>query len=249
MSWVRLDDGMSEHPKIIGLSNGAFRAHIRGLCYCARHLTDGHVPAPAAKQWGSRAITELVAGGVWRETKAGYEIHDYLDWNPSRDEAEELKRKRAEAGRRGGSRSKPSSKTEANASDMSEAKRNPVPVPVPSFDETHPVSPKLPAIRPRNAQWDGLVDVFGYHPDKDDQPLWGRLANRLDRMGATQDSITEAARRYRIDMPTASLTPTALVKHYQRLMARPVVAAARTGAKADRTLALARQLQEQENQL
>jgi hypothetical protein len=41
MSWVRLDDSFPEHPKVIALTDAAFRAHVRGLCYAGRFLTDG----------------------------------------------------------------------------------------------------------------------------------------------------------------------------------------------------------------
>lgn len=41
MSWVRLDDGFADHPKIAALDDRAFRIHIWALCYSARHLTDG----------------------------------------------------------------------------------------------------------------------------------------------------------------------------------------------------------------
>lgn len=46
---------------------------------------------------------KLVSVRLWREDKerGGYWIHDFLDYNPSREEAEALKAARTEAGRRG----------------------------------------------------------------------------------------------------------------------------------------------------
>ncbi len=75
--------------------------------------------------------------------------------------------------------------------------------------------------RTPNPHWDALVSVFGYSPkSKPEQTLWGKLAKNLNEMDATQESVAEAARRYRASMPNAELTPPALVKHYERLMAQ-----------------------------
>jgi hypothetical protein len=85
VTWVRLDDGMSDHPKIAALSNAALGAMVRALCYCARNLTDGFVPAAAMHRLSSAGERrELIAGGVLDEVEGGYQVHDYLDYQPSR---------------------------------------------------------------------------------------------------------------------------------------------------------------------
>lgn len=95
--------------------------------------------------------------------------------------------------------------------------------------------------RPRNEQWDGLAEVFGYSPtSRNEQSLWGRLAKDLQAAGATHASIIEAASRYQQAMPSVELTPTALAKHYQRLMAGRSTANGKPGT-AQHTLGLARQ--------
>jgi len=105
MTWVKLDDGFPTHPKVIGLSDAAFRAHVTGICYAAQHLTDGWVPMTIAKQ---RAIAELIGVGLWAESIAGvdhldgYWIHDYLDYNPSRTDVLAERSKKQAAGRAGG---------------------------------------------------------------------------------------------------------------------------------------------------
>lgn len=117
MTWVKIDDKMVDHPKIAVLSHGAFHQHIAGLCYCSQHLTDGHVPAVIAHKLvksGARFSQELVTRGVWEARNGGYEIHDYLDHQLSREDI----KKRVESGRLGGKISKPpGSKTEALASE------------------------------------------------------------------------------------------------------------------------------------
>lgn len=80
--WLRLDDGFGEHPKIVGLSDRAFRTHVLAMLYCARNLTDGYVPKGYA---ANRAVVaELVARGVWAPTEGGgFVVHDWHEWNPS----------------------------------------------------------------------------------------------------------------------------------------------------------------------
>ena len=74
--------------------------------------------------------------------------------------------------------------------------------------------------RARNQGWDGLAAVFGYEPvsGTGDARLWGKLARELNTIGVTVEDVLEAAHRYREQMPNVECTPTALVKHYQRLM-------------------------------
>lgn len=93
MTWVKLDDGFPDHPKVVALSDRAFRAHVTALCYCARYLTDGDVPTGVAKRIATAKVkAELTAAGLWTETPGGlYRLHDYLDWNPSRADVEGTK--------------------------------------------------------------------------------------------------------------------------------------------------------------
>ncbi len=44
MPFLNLDDNFADHPKIDGLSDGAFRLHVSGMLYAAKHMTDGKVP-------------------------------------------------------------------------------------------------------------------------------------------------------------------------------------------------------------
>ena len=106
MSWVRIDDGFDDHPKTLKLSPFALALHIRALCWCNRHLTDGRVPFEAIHRlgvglfdevngaehdWPERPVQiadELVLNGQWESVDDGWLIHDYLDYNPSREQVE-----------------------------------------------------------------------------------------------------------------------------------------------------------------
>lgn len=89
MPFLTLDDGFSDHPKIDALSHGAFRLHVCGLVYCARHLTDGHIHINVVSRlmpvYRSSYVAELVKARLWTLIGDTYEIHDYLDWNRSHD--------------------------------------------------------------------------------------------------------------------------------------------------------------------
>jgi len=81
------------HPKIVGLSDGAFRLWVWGLTYAQAHLTDGWIPDAAIRQQRptSRAHQDLITAGLWETATGGVQIHDYLHWNDSRNTVTERK--------------------------------------------------------------------------------------------------------------------------------------------------------------
>lgn len=110
MTWVNLDDQMPEHPKIIGLSDGAFRLHVSAISYANRFLTDGiiHVETVSrlVPKYRNAYLDELLQRMLWIEVIPGraYEIHDFLDWNKSRAEVEKRRQARSDGGRKGADR-------------------------------------------------------------------------------------------------------------------------------------------------
>lgn len=93
--WLKIDDGFSDHRKVDGLSDGAFRLHVAGMNYAARTDTNGHIPtsrpARLTPTFKRQYITELESAGLWDAVDDGWWIHDFLVYNPS---AEDLKAKR-----------------------------------------------------------------------------------------------------------------------------------------------------------
>jgi hypothetical protein len=94
MTWVKIDDSFPNHPKIVGLTDKAFRIHISGLCYCGTYLTDGFVPMTIAARLANEDmahIVELTKAGLWREAPQdnGFYIHDYLAHQTSKTQVEE----------------------------------------------------------------------------------------------------------------------------------------------------------------
>ena len=94
MTWVKIDDSFPNHPKIVGLTDKAFRIHISGLCYCGTYLTDGFIPMTIAKtlcDGDFKHIADLCEAGLWKEAMSenGFRIHDYLAHQTSKTQVEE----------------------------------------------------------------------------------------------------------------------------------------------------------------
>lgn len=109
MSWIRIDDNMADHPKVMGLGNLAPLAlglQMRALCWASRHLTDGYLPKEclpslvmdldAKADWPAA----MVKAGLWEKTGDGYTIHDYLMYNPSREETLAARKRNADRQRK-----------------------------------------------------------------------------------------------------------------------------------------------------
>jgi len=88
MSWARLDDKFHGNPKVMAAGLPALGLYALGLSYSADQLTDGQVPRKLVTGWPgwSAAARQLVEVGLWETTEGGWQVHDYCDWNPSRDQ-------------------------------------------------------------------------------------------------------------------------------------------------------------------
>lgn len=109
MAWANFDDNFADHPKVVPLSDTAFRLHTSGILYCARYLTDGYVSASQVPRltptYTKAALRELLAPGLWStDEEGGYNIHDYLQWNRSREQIMYERVRKSEAGKRGAKR-------------------------------------------------------------------------------------------------------------------------------------------------
>ena len=103
MPWLRIDDAFWAHPKVMAAGNEVAGAYVRLLSYCAQQLTDGVVTSDVAKVIATPALQrKLISFGFVERHDEGLVIPDYLDFNPSRAHTEEIRIKRAKAGRRGG---------------------------------------------------------------------------------------------------------------------------------------------------
>lgn len=91
MPWGKLDDSLYDHPKLDELAP-AMRMQCVGLWAVAiswsnRRLTDGHIPANRVKLLGgtTQQADALVAVGLFDQNGNDYRVHDFLDFNDSRE--------------------------------------------------------------------------------------------------------------------------------------------------------------------
>jgi hypothetical protein len=107
MPWARINDKANSDAKLLALTNGAWRLFFAGLAYCNDALTDGFVPDYIAATFGLRSdrrpgqpaspadlrgwTDELLAvlvvgkGPLWHRAPGGFIVHDYFDWNDTRE--------------------------------------------------------------------------------------------------------------------------------------------------------------------
>jgi hypothetical protein len=210
MTWLRLDDGFCEHPKVAGLSARAFRAHLEALCYSARYLTDGIVPKKARKCSG-KIESELQVAGLWViDLEGNVVIHDYLEWNPSK--AHVLAKREKDSARKSGGIPKETGKPSARNLLGFRASR-----PVLSKEGSNEPSAKK---RERDPIWDALVEIFGsVEPGTWAHGKRNNAVKQLRLCGATAESVASARHRYSKMFPEAAVTDVAIAKHYPQLVA------------------------------
>ena len=126
MPWFKSDDGFPEHPKSDALAehfgadwptlNLAFATWHHMGCDCASRGTDGAFSSARAyrvmrapREAVDAAVAGLLAVGLLEASEGAFVFHDWHHYQPSNVEVaakrEEVSRKRAEAGRKGGRKS------------------------------------------------------------------------------------------------------------------------------------------------
>ena len=99
MSWVKVDDQMPRHPKLLSLGRDRLVCQgvwLDGMCYASGYLTDGFIPSAALEKGSERYARRLVEVGLWERVEGGYRIHDYHDYQPTRAAVTESRKKNAD---------------------------------------------------------------------------------------------------------------------------------------------------------
>jgi hypothetical protein len=99
VSWLKIDDRFLDHPKVVRLERLApsrgVHLFVGLMSYCKQRLSDGVVPidmlpkvnGPCGR-WRQRTLEALIEVGLVERSGEQLVIHDYLDWNPSKEEIE-----------------------------------------------------------------------------------------------------------------------------------------------------------------
>jgi len=178
MAWFRLDDQGAFHEKVIEAGNEAYGAWCRAGQWSSGRGTEGRITRAMALTIAPLKIwLKLIAAkgrsemGLVEAAGDDFQMHDFLDWNPTVQEVDERRATRAEAGRQGGlrkaenarRRQQPSSNgaSKPSSNELADAKQNsaptpiptpipipiPIPIPVPIPEEIK-ISPRAPDLPP-----------------------------------------------------------------------------------------------------
>ena len=215
MAWI--DDRIWCHRKLLALSDRAFRVYIHSLAYSAGMGTKGVLTRPQQKLLGGNAITRaaLVRAGLWDESGEEIHIHDWDEHNAKRDERREKDKERKRLVRRmsaGQSAGRPSDSPQERPQDVRTLKE---------VKEVKGVEPNG-STRERNPIWDALAEVFGEPSTDTARTLRGKVCSSLTRAGATPDEVLRRARSWPNHFADATLTETALEKHWDALGRKPL---------------------------
>lgn len=101
MTWFKVDDGFSDHPKAEAATDAAVGFWTRSGAYSARYALLGFVPASRANTPARRkAAALLVAVGLWHRSdeececrendhyEPGWYFHDWADFQPDAESVE-----------------------------------------------------------------------------------------------------------------------------------------------------------------
>lgn len=128
MGWVKLDDGFFLNAKALAAGRDGRDVYLASLCWSSQQLTDGIVPAHTLPIIGAlcgvtdidQAASRLVDVGLWENHVDGWIIHDYLDWQQSKEDREEWLRRDRERKRRAREAAREPAPVATKRSDVSE---------------------------------------------------------------------------------------------------------------------------------
>lgn len=102
MVWFKVDDKLHSNNKIrkvVADDPAALALWLLAGSWCGDSTNDGFVPdhqlpwlMPAR---GDELAQKLVAARLWRRVRGGYQFHDWLDWQPSKESVETTRKRNA----------------------------------------------------------------------------------------------------------------------------------------------------------
>jgi len=197
MPWVRIDENAMDHPKFLALSDGAWRLWCEGLSYCQKHLTDGVIQPTALKGFRyfsqsrlKNLTTEFIdgKGPCWDLVEGHIHVHDYLDWNDSRDEVMEAREGARDRRRRYNRRN-----ASGNASLDGDETPN-VPSGVSVFADEYPKAEKERTPKPAEVQRERFERFWHAYPRKvGKDAAWREWKKRAPAEALTAEILTALA--------------------------------------------------------
>lgn len=103
MTWFKVDDSFHSHPKVLATDPAALGLWVLAGSWSSAHLTEGVVQDDVLPRLLPDAATlarKLVTAGLWKRVRGGYQFHDWLDRNPTREAVAAERKANAERQRR-----------------------------------------------------------------------------------------------------------------------------------------------------
>lgn len=102
--WAKIALNMADNPKIIGLSDSAFRAFIEAILYSRQQLTDGFLDRRVvAKRWGLDVAAELCTNDPhnpsWVEVEGGFQVHGFCEYQTTSGDIATMKENKSRGGK------------------------------------------------------------------------------------------------------------------------------------------------------
>ncbi len=111
MAWFKVDDGFYSSRKVLSIPRderlGCMGVWVIAGAWASKEMTNGRVPLPVLFEFGANLnqIERLVSSGLWKRGDGIVEFHDWLEYQPAKEELiqkrKEMSFKRSEAGRIG----------------------------------------------------------------------------------------------------------------------------------------------------
>ena len=210
MAW--LDDRVWCHPKLVGLSDAAFRAYVNSITYAAGMGTRGHLSCAQIKLISAKknSKNELLSAGLWDEVDDGIAIHDWDTHNGKRDERRAKDRARKRIAR---AKDSPQDIPQELPQDSPQA----APQERRALKEVKVVTEsKANASLSRQPDeiWDALAVELGEPQTRSERGRRNVAVKELRDIGATGDEVRKRAARYRRVWPGVTLTANALAANW-----------------------------------
>jgi hypothetical protein len=107
VTWFKVDDSFHSHPKVLAADAAALGLWVVAGAWCSANLTDGFVPDYVLQRLlpdSARLAEQLITCRLWKRTKGGYRFHDWLTYQPTKEEATAAKEKKSSGGALGNHR-------------------------------------------------------------------------------------------------------------------------------------------------
>ena len=94
MGWSKLDDAVFGHAKFVMAGSDGVAMWLMAVAYASRYVTDGFVPGAVVPtlynvRHPMKVAEHLVVVGLFERADGGYKVHDFLDYNPDRNQVEQ----------------------------------------------------------------------------------------------------------------------------------------------------------------